>query len=391
MSPSGSSVVDRLARFLVDRAARRWPADLAEPMAQEWRAELAALRDEPAVRRLSFAGSLALSPAVEPDGAEPVLALEAWARSAAGAVGITVLAGALFNGVHTVQHRAGAGWGFVALLAGAAAVAVLGRRSHGPYRPPTVAVGAALCTFLLAGNRIAVMPFMGWIDVLPAVLTWTVATVLLVSVASRAGRRRWAPAVVAAGGLLTLELATLAGSLHGARSLGLGTASAPLWFPLALLPGGTVTFGPPLAVVGLPGFHASEMLLGNASAMAGPMLLCSVFLLSREFFPVTAANRLGWVAPQVPAAGETPGTWRIRGARIDLSIPLGVGAAVAALAACEAVRRMPPAGLEATWHRLLDNTTVFGFGFLAHIPGRVAMALAAGLLATHLAARRRPA
>ncbi len=346
-----------LARLLVVAAARRWPADLAETMAAEWLAEIEALRVEPGMsplrrqcRVLAFAGSLALSPAVEAEGAEPLARIESWGRWLAGAAGVTLLAGGLFNGVHAVQHRAGGGWAAGALLGAVAIMVVAGRRQRGPVALRVVAIGAGLFGFLLAGNRIAVMPFMGWRDILPAVLVWTGGTVL-----SAYGKR-----FALVFGLLTLEIATVAGSLHAAGSLGVSPGSAALWFPLTLLPGGTVAFGPALA----GGLQASQVLLGNAAAMVGPMMLCSVFVLVPRRRSVDRATR-------------------------DLRIPLGVGATVAALAAAEAIRRMPAGTIEGTLHRLADNSTVFGFGFLAHTPGRVVVALVAGLVAAQVGVARR--
>jgi hypothetical protein len=70
-------------------------------------------------------------------------------------------------------------------------------------------------------------------------------------------------------------------------------------------------------------------------------------------------------------------------AGLDLRIPLGVGAALGGLAGAELVRRTDP-GADTTLYRLVDNSNVFGFGFLAETPGRVAVALLAGLLAAHL-------
>ena len=62
--------MNRLAHRLVDIAARRWPADLATDLSREWHAELAALETR-SVRALTFAASLALSPAVEAAGEAP--------------------------------------------------------------------------------------------------------------------------------------------------------------------------------------------------------------------------------------------------------------------------------------------------------------------------------
>jgi hypothetical protein len=70
-------------------------------------------------------------------------------------------------------------------------------------------------------------------------------------------------------------------------------------------------------------------------------------------------------------------------AGLDLRIAFGVGAALGGLAAADLVRRAD-AGADTTLYRLVDNSNVFGFGFLAETPGRVAVALLAGLLAAHL-------
>jgi hypothetical protein len=310
---------------------------------------------------LAFAGSLAVSPAVEPDGAEPVARIEAWARSLAAAVGVTLLAALLFNGVHAVKHEAGAGWAAGALVVAGAVMVAAARRSRAPVLLRTVAVGAALFAFLLAGNRIAVMPYMGWVDILPAVLAWTAGTALTAYAVVRVRRRGLAPLVAAGGGLATLETATIAGSLHAAASLGVDLGTAAAWFPLTLLPGGAVTFGQTFP----GGVHASQLLLGNASAMAGPMLLATVFVLA--------------VALRMPRPASPAGS----------SVPLGVGAAVAALVAAEVIRRVPDGSIGVTLHRLLDNSTIFGFGFVEHTPGRVLVALVAGLLAAQVSVARR--
>ncbi|MFI5895440.1 hypothetical protein ACIA5D_35620 [Actinoplanes sp. NPDC051513] len=327
----------RLARWLVVRAARRWPED----MSPEWLAELEALRAEPA-KALSFAVSLAASPAVEAVGEDQISRAELCVRALAAPLGATLLAAVLFNGVHAAQHHAGPAGSLAALLLASALMAALARRVSGH----PIVIGAALFAFLLAGNRIQYMPYMGWADILPAVAVWTAGTLL------SARLRR---PLAMAGTLITLELATVAGSLHAATSLGVDLRSAAAWFPLSLAPGGTVTFGPEL-----PGYHASEMLLGNASAMAGPMLLCSIFVLARSA--------------------------RREKSRLNLEIPLGVGATLAAQTACEIFRRLPPAVAP---DRLIDNTGVFGFGFAAHLPGQIVIALVAGLLAAQLGAVRR--
>jgi hypothetical protein len=338
-----SGWVDRAAEMLVELAARRWPGD---DMAREWRAELAAMRGEAPVRRLRFAVSLAVSPV------EVGPRVEAWARSLAGAAGVVLLAGGLVNAAHEAQHRAGAAAAAVVWLVAALLVGQIGWWSRASALARTATMGAGLFGFLLAGNRVAVMPYMGWRDVLPAVLVWTVLTAYAVSRSRR-------PALAVLGGLVALDLAAIAGSLRAAAGLGVGLREAPAWFPLALLPGGTVTFGPP---------RASGLLLANTAAMAGPMLLCSVFVLTRALGPRAAGD------PHVRMIGP-----------VDARTVWGVAAAIAALAGGEVFRRLP---VEATW-RLLDNSAVFGFGFLADTSGRVVTALVAGLIATRLGVARR--
>jgi hypothetical protein len=341
---------------------------------------------------LAFAASLALSPAVEAEGEQATSRLDSWSRAAAAAAGVTLVAAALFNGVHVVQHAMGAqlprAWDAVASLAVLAVatvvMAMIGSRSRAGVTGRTILVGAGLLGFLLAGNQVAVMPFMGWADVVPAAIVWTLLTATTARVVTRLAADRPALARLAGigGALITVDLATAAGSAHAAGALGLGLWSAIGWLPLALLPGGTVAFGAyftegssafgSLQASGQP-FYASDILLGNASAMAGPMLLSSAFILALTL-------RRGRPAPRP--------TIRAIGA-LDLHIPLGVGAALGGLAICEILRRLDPGPSTATLHRLLDNSAVFGFGFIAHTPGRVIVALLAGLLATQTTQSRK--
>jgi hypothetical protein len=343
------STLDRLTRLGLDIAARRWPRDIAEDLRYEWGAELAAIRHDPhagrfarAGRAMAFAGSLALSPAVEPDGAEPAGWRDRLLPPAAAA-GLLLVAAAAFDAVHAAGHRSGVA-SMVALAAAAATMAALGHRFRGGAVAMTISMGVTMFAFLMAGNRVAVMPFMGWRDVLPAVSVWTVATAVAVALA----RRRRVLGAVAA--VLALEAASVAGSLHAAHVLQIGLRTAPGWLPLALVPASGTS-------------GASRVLLGNTSVMAGPMLLCSLFVLAM------AVRR----AP-FPATAQRP----------DLRIPMGVAATAAVLIVAELARRSEPA-----WSRVIENSAVFGFGFLAETPGRIAVALIGGLVAGHLGAAPR--
>ena len=276
-------IIERLARAGLRSAARRWPPGMAE----EWTAELVSLRGHP-WRMLTFAGSLLISPAVdEPSWGER-------ATGAATAAGVTLLAAALFNGVHVTGHP-------ILLLAAAAVMAVAGARVRHPH--PAL-IGLALFAFLMAGNEVAVMPFMGVLDITPAVGTWTLGTAIAL---------RFKRPIALPGALVTLLLATIAGSWHGATVLGSATGG---------------------------------LLLANATAMAGPMLLCTVFLLTRP-------------SPRAPRARLTA----------------GIAAALGSLAFCEWMSRSTPAP-----HHLLDNTFTFGFGFATHPIGSAAVALLIALL-----------
>jgi hypothetical protein len=67
-----------------------------------------------------------------------------------------------------------------------------------------------------------------------------------------------------------------------------------------------------------------------------------------------------------------------------------VVAGLGGLAVGELFRRSGGAA-ELTLHRLVDNSAVFGFGFLSHPAGRVAVALLIGLLVAHLGSTPRRA
>lgn len=373
---------ERVARGLLAAAARRWPADIRDDLTQEWHAELNSLG--PATRKLAFAASLALSPAVEEADEEPVTwpqRTAAWARTLAVPAVLTLLAAALFNAVHLAQDKFGAVAGGLTLIAAAAAMA--STKTQITVRR-VLLLGLAAYAFLLAGNQVAVMPFMGWIDIGPAVLTWTILTAATVRMSTHlrsAGRTRLAALTALAGTVTALDIAAAAGSLHAAAVLGMQAASAPLWFPLALLPGGTVDFGPSFAhgtaAFGSlhqagPAFHASDILLGNASAMIGPLTLCSVAVIAGLLRHPSTNHK-----PAVERSGDAAG-----------KVALGVVAGLGGLAIGEALRRSGGA-TELTLHRLADNSAVFGFGFLAHPAGRMAVALLIGLLVAHLAAPAR--
>ncbi len=307
------SVVDGFTRACLASAARRWPADLSEPMSREWRAELDAVRADRTLgpvarswRAVAFAASLAVSPAVEAADAPPrtwrdhAVGVGRAATWLSGLAGVTLLAAAGFNVVHEAYHGFGRHLSPMARVMAelglvVAAVGVMSRiglmaaqrRRAAPAGRSAVlcvaALGLSMSAFLVAGNRVAVMPFMGWIDIAPGVAAWVVLMSVAVRLATRyagSGRRRLGLLAAVGGGLVAVDSAAIGGSLHAAAALGVGYGSAPAWFPLALLPGGTADVGP-----------ASTILLGNVSAIVGPLLLCSAF---------AVAYALGGAGVEVP-------------------------------------------------------------------------------------------
>jgi hypothetical protein len=90
------TTVDRLTRWCLARAARRWPASLRDDMHAEWLAELAALEAETgsAKRRLGFAVSLLTAPPIRDASGAP----HGWGESLApGAPVVGLLVAALIT------------------------------------------------------------------------------------------------------------------------------------------------------------------------------------------------------------------------------------------------------------------------------------------------------
>ncbi|MBM2621482.1 hypothetical protein JIG36_38860 [Actinoplanes sp. LDG1-06] len=434
-------MVERLARFAVRMAARRWPAELAGTMREEWLAELAYVRGARA--KLAFAGSLLVSPAL--DG-------PSWADRFAGlgrAAGVTLAAAVVAN-----LARGSGVFAPLLLVLAAIVLAAIGRR----VRVSVPLVGAAMFVFLFAGNPVPVMPFMGAADIAPAIVTWVLVMTLLQRslrrnqnrdedhgrirgrgaepggargrVADRERNRGYVRTAIL-GGSAAVMLATIAGSARAAAALGIPAWTAPAWFPLALLPGGTVTFGPyfadgsaafgSLQAVG-PAFHASDILLANAAVMAGPLLLCTAFLLHRGGRPGQPAAIEHGVHRHQPgtdasARKSRPGSAAVpalslrplprlatdalarRASRLsprltglarhaantvalagrDLRLPAGLAAALVALAAGPKLPASFDSG-DAALRAMVDNSAAFGFGFVEHPVGLGAVALLAAVL-----------
>ena len=326
--------VEWLTDRCVSSAALRWPPDLAASMAREWRVELAVLRADRSTNRLArtwrslrFAVSLATSPAVEPPGSaagwrERGTGAGRAAMAVAGFFGVAVLAMALAGQANAGfanigQHVSGSALNavVVAMLVLAAAVmawigtavARSGRRPVAEALYTAVPVGAALV--LVVGWSASFMS-PGWFDIALMGLVWVVTITATAATAARlsaAGHRIGAVAAGVIGALISSDLAGIAGAARMASQVRAGWGYAPAWLPLSVLPN-PVTFGHyygnglvrfPGGAISGPDLYASTIVLGAVASFAGPLLLCSAFVVARSIRAARTSARRATVA--VPA------------------------------------------------------------------------------------------
>jgi hypothetical protein len=319
---------DRLADALVQRAARRWPADAADSMLREWRAELAALQTQPqtrpaarAWRQLAFALSLACSPTAEPRGSigseckriavtfaragrQFVLAFGVVLLARFVVVGMHVLAGQLVT--HNRYDVEPATWWHVTAYVGAdivglaimSLVAVFAlRRTRLAIRPAAVLiVPLALASYLvyLAANSNDAYGSGELIRAQGATSIGAWALVLLAAVGvgrrlAAAGRRTAAWGVTGLGAFVAADVAAFIASVRAAGPLHIGRGSGLLWLPLSYLPDGFTGFGPLIPAgttrIGNASFTSDQpfpalsLLLPLSIEVAVPLLMCSAFVL----------------------------------------------------------------------------------------------------------------
>jgi len=320
-----SGVVHRFADACVTTAARRWPEDLATTMAYEWRAELAALRADRALhpmvrawRSLRFAMSLAVSPSVESEKPMTITwrdrlpGLGGAAMAAAGVLGTALLAVVAYrmatfglesnldqHASETVVESVGTvllvvaslAFGWIGTAAARRSPITSARRSASAIAI-LASVPLGLAMWLMLGAPADEYQPTNWSDMGLACAAWIAVTALTAVPALRlaaAGRRAAAWSVGIIGGLMAVDAASVTGGVRTAAQLHAGYGFAAGWFPLSLLPSHIASFGHYYAtgtatydgtsVSGDP-FYASSMLLGTIGAFAGPLLLCSAFVLA---------------------------------------------------------------------------------------------------------------
>jgi hypothetical protein len=245
------TTVDRLTRWCLARAARRWPAEVRQEMHAEWLAELAALEADrsTAKERLGYAVSLLAAPPIRDASGAP----RGWGESLApGAPAVGLLAAALITlsvsayshslaarllslaGVEPVSTRAE--W----LIWVVAAVITLAwclpaGRWLGRFRPlartgrlgdagPAALAPVAFAPMVLLGALPeGELPYL--LGVLAGVLIWATGIAAVGIVAVRAAGRGRAAAVMLFGVPLVSALAAVASTVPFALSSRNGAAS----------------------------------------------------------------------------------------------------------------------------------------------------------------------
>ncbi len=309
-------------------AIKRWPENRRADRWQEWQAELSWLREQPRSRRwwtqLRFGWSLAVSPKINPDGTtmgwREMLPLAARGFQPALALfGAVIVLAALtptlisFSqtvyiwidgkppglGVDPTQFNwlANGISAFSLIVLSTIAVVIgawLGRRqplywAHRGFlrqagsaaiAPPIVAIALAAITVVLSiesydrGGEVYLSP-----QPLPAFAFWAVLSpVAAVAVVRLVRARRLVLAWVTGllGMAVLLDLAAIVAGWQAATVVGLSKASAPLWFPLALLntEGSGIAFG-----TINQGMVDSEMVVGVASGPVRQLLIFTLFLI----------------------------------------------------------------------------------------------------------------
>ncbi|WP_460916905.1 hypothetical protein [Plantactinospora veratri] len=367
-----------MADALLRIAARRWPAELG--MLPEWRAELAAIRADPAsgpltraTRQLRFAISLAGSPPGEDGHGVP----RGWRELLPGAgralqtplalLGAVLLCQVLIGVLEMVgttvltltrgdpggpSISGGIDWAgnltSVAGLAVGAGVAGwlggwLGRRlpvGRARHTRLGVAGPAVLAPLVMAAGTVALhtvahsgpAPQPG-VTVLasepvPALLLWGVLVAPLAGTAGwlvHRGRRRAATLLAGAGGLLVLELVAMVAGRHAAVAEDLSFGTAPWWFPLSLLDphGSGVRFGRVEQA-----YVASEMVVMIVANTLRPLLACTAFALC--FGTAATGTRRPGRAARAADPPTSPTSPAPSGARTPVAGRPGFGVAVAA-------------------------------------------------------------
>ncbi|GAB3812278.1 hypothetical protein [Micromonospora zhanjiangensis] len=302
----------RIARALLDVAARRWPADLRAELHQEWSAELHVLAAERRhARMLRYAASLAVArPA--PRRSVPIGTVLAGAWRVARLVlvapllCVALLAASLLamnvavNLVKTVTGTMELPLATLFVLAAAVMMARIGRRWTLDGAPPgllLLAVTAPGFAFALLMNSV-----LGGVYKLavhaPAYAVFFLglgAVLAAVGRLARAGRRGAAWATGALGAVLAADLAVVLTVLNGHASTEElpPAASAPVWLFTAVTDSG----------FGVPGLGGTEIFLVGDVVELDPWL----YLIFTALALGAVIGRAGRAVGAAPTAGPVAG------------------------------------------------------------------------------------
>jgi hypothetical protein len=320
------SVLDRFTAACLRSAAGRWPEDIADEMHREWRAELAAIEYSTpggplrrAWRRVTFAVSLACSPAADPAPSVAGTARDrlaglghalAYLAMTAGVLLIATTIGPLGRGVGELIAKPLGGGGdngggvltnvvvvafelvpalaMLWLARGAARAFPQRRVRRSPYRLAALAVlplGVVMAAASLRANiNGSPQPYQPGMAALAALVGAAVAAIVLGAglAAARAGRGRVGAMLSAGAALIGADVMSAVAGLRLAGPFGLSLIGAPVWFPASLLEYGAVHLGRFFAsgshsVAGYvwsgPDLYGSSFVLDGERALIGLMYL----------------------------------------------------------------------------------------------------------------------
>jgi hypothetical protein len=414
---------DRLTDALVRRAARRWPAEVAESLLREWRAELAVLQTQPHTgtghriwRQVAFASSLAFSPSSVADGriSSGWRQLSQWGRAGqqfALMLGIALATMVVARAMNEIafQVLTGNNWralpprsvqaiGTVAAqLLGIVIMTIVGAWLSRRSRPAletlrsgsilraayfVVPLGVAEYVVHVADAGIEDLyvlqgyPFQPQAAV--AIGAWTIVMVFSVAASLRLaarGKRVMAWLAAAAGALFAADISGFVAAERAARSLQMGIASGPAWFLRSYLPDGSAglgaqfpsgltrsfTLAPPVDYR----LHPLYVVVPLAGAIAVPLMLCGGFL-------VTYVLRRPAVSTAPVTAGPHEGSARTPARRW---VRIFAGAtATAGLAVWASISALPN-------YRSLDNFNASAIAYEERVTAILLVTLALMLMA----------
>jgi hypothetical protein len=396
------SPITRFTDACLSSAARRWPDGLGDMMAREWHAEMDFARRDPRSRpvarlwrQVAFALSLACSPAPDPGRDALVgwrgrmVGLAPGALRTVALIGIGILAGVIndlawnTNGVifssfdHGIVYRTFGWWhgdppdwvstaaNAVTMVAGIAAMVLLGRFAHRRLSPPPfrarsfgVAVRVVIplaAGFLLRYRGIDVhlsgrprnRSYYILIGLIEGNGAWIVLTLVVATAAihlARRGRRIAARLTVLVGMLVTIDATGAFAGLAIVRDQHRHIMSAPIWLPYSL-----DVFGRPSTG------GASAMAFAIVETVAVPLVYLTAFVAAFLIGRAPAVSSVARETVPIAAATGARASWASAGVRRFAMAAGGAGLVLWTYAVAVTPRTPAPLGF-AWWGREYEDT-----------------------------------